>query len=210
MRENKVVPPCLLDGWKDPAKVNMDRLRAFENQTEYNYVASVFNPLSDQAPTVEKYAKLTKAVLLSHVPQRKKIYVVDEMAKAAGVTICRLPPYHCVFNPIELVWGYAKGQVALRNVEYKLQAAMDIMREATLSRKRREWVDCVEHVMEKEKEYIAADTFLEHMIDKEINRTIDQDTGTHEDDLIICLSDSDEYETDDSDDNNEDDAELDS
>ena len=35
-------------------------------------------------------------------------YAVDEMAKAHGHTVLRLPPYHCVFNPIELLWGYQK------------------------------------------------------------------------------------------------------
>jgi hypothetical protein len=30
-------------------------------------------------------------------------YAVDEMAKAHGHTVLRLPPYHCVFNPIELL-----------------------------------------------------------------------------------------------------------
>ena len=32
-------------------------------------------------------------------------YAVDEMAKASGHEVVRLPPYHCELNPIELAWS---------------------------------------------------------------------------------------------------------
>ena len=35
-------------------------------------------------------------------------YTIDEMAKAAGHEIVRLPPYHCELNPIELAWSQVK------------------------------------------------------------------------------------------------------
>ena len=38
----------------------------------------------------------------------EKLYRVDEMAKAAGHEIIRLPPYQYKFNPIELLWAYMK------------------------------------------------------------------------------------------------------
>jgi transposase len=31
--------------------------------------------------------------------------VVDEIAEQRGVTVCRLPPYNCKLNPVELVWS---------------------------------------------------------------------------------------------------------
>lgn len=34
-----------------------------------------------------------------------KPYVIDEIAKAYGHTVLRLPPYFCTFNPIEIIWG---------------------------------------------------------------------------------------------------------
>ena len=39
-------------------------------------------------------------------------YVVDELALKRGITVLRLPPYHCELNPIELVWAQVKGEVA--------------------------------------------------------------------------------------------------
>lgn len=35
-------------------------------------------------------------------------YAVDAMAEEQGHTVLRLPPYHCVFNPIEMLWAYQK------------------------------------------------------------------------------------------------------
>ena len=34
---------------------------------------------------------------------------VDKIVAEHGHEVVRLPPYHCHFNPIELVWGLAKG-----------------------------------------------------------------------------------------------------
>ncbi|CAD6200311.1 unnamed protein product, partial [Caenorhabditis auriculariae] len=42
-----------------------------------------------------------------------KKYEVDEWCQSQGVKILRLPPYHCVLNPIELCWSQLKRH--LRN-----------------------------------------------------------------------------------------------
>lgn len=36
------------------------------------------------------------------------IYEADELAMKYGHAVLRLPPYHCIFNPIELIWGIGK------------------------------------------------------------------------------------------------------
>lgn len=43
-----------------------------------------------------------------------KVFAVDEVAKAAGVSVLRLPPYHCILNPIEHYWAYLKAQLGKR------------------------------------------------------------------------------------------------
>ncbi|KAK9710299.1 hypothetical protein QE152_g26108 [Popillia japonica] len=35
-------------------------------------------------------------------------YEADELAEKYGHAVLRLPPYHCIFNPIELIWGITK------------------------------------------------------------------------------------------------------
>lgn len=34
---------------------------------------------------------------------------MDDLAEQYGHKVLRLPPYHCIFNPIELIWGIAKN-----------------------------------------------------------------------------------------------------
>lgn len=72
---------------------------------------------------IEHDDSLLKAELLTlarqHFPAFKK-YVVDEMAKARGMEVIRLPPYHCELNPIELIWAQIKGKVARENTTFKL------------------------------------------------------------------------------------------
>lgn len=38
-------------------------------------------------------------------------YAVDVMAAERNHTVLRLPPYHCIFNPIELLWAYQKQEL---------------------------------------------------------------------------------------------------
>ena len=47
-----------------------------------------------------------------------KKYVIDEMARllAAGYSALRLPPYHCVFNPTEMVWNQLKHHARHFNI----------------------------------------------------------------------------------------------
>lgn len=40
------------------------------------------------------------------IPQKK--YYLDEYVKSFGHKILRLPPYHCQYNPIEMVWSECK------------------------------------------------------------------------------------------------------
>jgi transposase len=37
----------------------------------------------------------------------EKKYAVDEIIEQAGHEVLRLPPYHCIFNAIEMVWSQA-------------------------------------------------------------------------------------------------------
>ena len=48
-----------------------------------------------------------------------KKYQIDTIAKDAGHKVVRLPPYHCQYNPIELIWAQVKKNIAEKN-NYKL------------------------------------------------------------------------------------------
>jgi len=45
---------------------------------------------------------------INAVPRSGKSFKVDEIIRNAGHEVLRLPPYHCQFNAIEMVWSQAK------------------------------------------------------------------------------------------------------
>ena len=47
---------------------------------------------------------------------RQKVYELDQIALEMGHEVLRLPPYHCQYNPIELIWAQVKSEVASKNV----------------------------------------------------------------------------------------------
>ncbi|XP_064111448.1 uncharacterized protein LOC135218937 [Macrobrachium nipponense] len=78
----------------------------------------------------------TKTELLDVVKQHKYLqeYEIDKIARDAGHEVLRLPPYHCEFNPIELIWAQVKNEVkkcnsnpnqTLTNVERITKRAID-------------------------------------------------------------------------------------
>ena len=44
--------------------------------------------------------------------------VIDEIAKAAGHEVVRLPPYHCELSPIEIAWAQVKGYIRVHNTKF--------------------------------------------------------------------------------------------
>jgi transposase len=46
---------------------------------------------------------------------REKIYKLEQSTQQMGHEVVRLPPYHCQYNPIELIWAQFKGRVAEKN-----------------------------------------------------------------------------------------------
>lgn len=85
----------------------------------------------------------------------KKEYVIDKLFEAHGHTVLRLPPYYCVFNPIEMVWAAIKSKLRKYNrspelsesVLNTIRIVVDEISESDI------WKKCVSHVIEKENEY---------------------------------------------------------
>lgn len=43
-------------------------------------------------------------------------YEIDELALEYGHRVLRIPPYHCQYNAIELIWAQIKGYAARHNI----------------------------------------------------------------------------------------------
>ncbi|KAJ8961522.1 hypothetical protein NQ318_014772 [Aromia moschata] len=85
----------------------------------------------------------------------KNEYAIDHLASIHGHTVTRLPPYYCVFNPIEMVWAAVKDRLRKYNQSSTLSASVvDNVRKITDELDNTElWRNCVRSVINKKAEY---------------------------------------------------------
>ena len=82
-----------------------------------------------------------------HKP-RKITYEIDHLAHENGHRVIRLPPYHCQFNPIELIWAQIKGKVAKENKSFNLTEVEQLTKAACESITTENWREAVRHTRE--------------------------------------------------------------
>ncbi|KAJ3662230.1 hypothetical protein Zmor_006586 [Zophobas morio] len=78
------------------------------------------------------------------------------MARDRGFRVIRLPPYHCIFNPIELIWSQMKNNIRRNNTAPKFSSAtIDIIREEASKITAEMWANCVRHSTKEKDQYRA-------------------------------------------------------
>ncbi|XP_072400682.1 uncharacterized protein [Diabrotica undecimpunctata] len=102
-------------------------------------------------------SKCTKKELLQLIKQQnfQKEYVIDKPFERHRHMVLRLPPYHCVFNPIEVIWVDVKKELRKMNQSPQLSdvVVQNIRTVIEELNKTDIWKNCVAHVQVKEKEY---------------------------------------------------------
>ena len=56
--------------------------------------------------------------------------MIDKIAREHGHEIVRLPPYHCQYNPIEMIWSQLKGLVGKKNKTFTIADLKTLTRDA--------------------------------------------------------------------------------
>ena len=103
------------------------------------------------------------------------------MAEKRGITILRLPPYHCELNPIELVWAQVKGEVRRNNVTFKLQDIKKLFEEALNKVTSEVWKKCVSHVIKEEEKMWIVDGLVDDSVEPLIISVNAEDTDADSD-----------------------------
>ena len=97
----------------------------------------------------------------------KPKFVVDEMAKAVGHEVVRLPPYHCELNPIELAWSQVKHNIKKINKLFTLTAVKELTYGGIDQVGVMEWKKLIEHIQSKfEDKYWFEDGLYEESVDE--------------------------------------------
>ncbi|XP_029827021.2 uncharacterized protein LOC115312279 [Ixodes scapularis] len=110
--------------------------------------------------------KMQNKQLLDIVASVKPLYLkyrVDTAAEKAGCTVVRLPPYHCEFNPIELIWTQIKNGVAARNTTFKISDVGRLLKEEAEKVTADNWRKPVRHVVGVEEGYRRGGTTSAHV-----------------------------------------------
>ena len=120
-------------------------------------------------------------VLANTHKQSKETYEIDELARAKGHKVVRLPPYYCQFNPIELIWGQVKEEVKKKNSNEKqhLKRVEELTRAAVEHVSPDTWRKCIEHTHKLEADYATKEIAFEHMYESFIIELSDSDTNSN-------------------------------
>ncbi|XP_065182372.1 uncharacterized protein LOC135813083 [Sycon ciliatum] len=116
-----------------------------------------------------------------HKPQAE--YVCDKLAAERGFRVIRLPPYHCVFNPIELIWAWVKREVGRRNKTYKIGDVKTLVLETMEAVPQDLWPNSCRHCDEDvDKAWLAEGLQREHVASIVISLSDNESSSESEDD----------------------------
>ena len=116
---------------------------------------------------------------------------MDVLPNEMDNEVIRLPPYHCQYNPIELLWAQIKKGVANRNKTFKLKDVEKLMNEEIDKVTQANWENCVRHAEKLQEEDFMKEVQRDKILEPIIINLQDSD-------------DSDEQPTDEDEDEDED------
>ena len=132
---------------------------------------------------VQWKADMLKAELYELVKKNKPAaqYICDELAKTKGFDVLRLPPYHCIFNPIELIWAWVKGKVAKDNKTYKIADVERLTNEALAAVTPEQWKNACKHCHQLVDQFWETDGLQEQVMEDVVIQ-LGNDSSDSEDD----------------------------
>ena len=144
-------------------------------------------------------AKKSELLAIVHSIDITRTYVIDEMVKAGGQEVVRLPVAHCTLNPIELAWSQVKGHIKSNAHEFNLSECERLAWEGFDIVTHERWTDLVRHVRDKvEDHYWKVDGLTHHRViseftirlgsrpnDSHASDTSDDDSSPSDSDSII-------------------------
>ncbi|KAJ4435156.1 hypothetical protein ANN_23732 [Periplaneta americana] len=131
----------------------------------------------------------TKPVLYDIVKRSKdrfRTYEIDTVAvqplqSDTVHTVLRLPPYHCDFNPIELIWTQVKSDVAKHNTDFKIRKTKELFEAALEKITPENWSSACEHVRYIEDFYRSKEGIVDELLDSFAINLEESVTGTDTD-----------------------------
>ncbi|KAL4153109.1 hypothetical protein QTP88_000942 [Uroleucon formosanum] len=131
----------------------------------------------------ETLSELQKRV--KHLKPKDKRYELDEIALQMGHEVIRLPPYHCQYNSIELIWAQVKGEIANKNNSFKITDVEDLANIAIENVTVDNWKRCVDHCERLQNEDYIKEGFRDQILESIILTINPEDSNLSKQDEII-------------------------
>lgn len=96
----------------------------------------LFSPFETKIELLEK---------VKAIKNKKRVYELYEEAFKADHEVVSLPPYHCKYNLIELIWVQIKNEVASKNNIFKIADVEKLTNKAIQNVTVENWKNCVKH-----------------------------------------------------------------
>ncbi|PSN54657.1 hypothetical protein C0J52_01085 [Blattella germanica] len=85
-------------------------------------------------------------------------YMVDNIANELDHEVLKLPLYHCILNPMEMIWSVVKSNVSKHNLTPFLSASVCAALQRSVDNvSAKVWNKCVNHTIKTEGEYTHRD-----------------------------------------------------
>jgi transposase len=87
----------------------------------------------------------------------EKCYSVDKIIENSGRKFIRLPPYHCQFNAIEMVWSQMKQFFGKYNLDNNFKQIYDLIIRSLNEITSENWQNYIKHCKDLENNYWISD-----------------------------------------------------
>ncbi|XP_025196189.1 uncharacterized protein LOC112595261 [Melanaphis sacchari] len=119
---------------------------------------------------------------VKHLKPKDKRYELDEIALQMGHEVIRLPPYHCQYNPIKLIWTQVKSEIASKNNSFKITDVENLANIAIENVTVDNWKRCVDHCERLQNEDYIKEGFRDQILEPIILTINPEDSSESEND----------------------------
>lgn len=142
----------------------------------------ILNFMRDKGITIPKKIPVKSELLkIIKTYNFKNEYIIDELCKTHGHILLRLPPYYCIFNPIELIWALLKKRLRqLNRSPTSSGEVLDLIRNVISAITNDEWKNCVTHAIKNEDQYTILPPVAPLIIQPGFDSSSDSDTDSYE------------------------------
>lgn len=186
----------LLLSLENPSKIIMDN--APYHSVQVDKPPTQANKKNEIASWLERHGvevnpNLLKIELMNLVRttmSSKPRYVIDELALEHGHEVIRLPPYHCQYNAIELIWAQIKGHAARNNTEppFSTGKMLTLLKNACDSVSVEDWKKVVEKTKKIIESDFERDITIDNIIENELIISVSADSSDDDDTDNSCSS----------------------